>query len=62
MTDYQKEIVTRDAPRWAWDVIDETLEKTATEDGAGRVNLSLTRKIVGEALDAMINACEKGDG
>ena len=55
---YQNETVTRDAPRWAWDVIDETLSMDA-QSGAFEAKL---RVEIGDALEAMISACEQGDG
>ena len=53
----QREIVTRSAPRWAWDVIDETL---AMDAKAGNFDPGLRRQIE-EAFAAMIASCENPD-
>lgn len=52
MDHYNDELVTRCAPRWAWDVIDHALNRARQgfpASGCGAVGL---------ALDAMIQACE----
>lgn len=51
---YMNEIVTRSAPRWAWDLMDETLEIDA---GSGSFSKEL-RDDISAAMDAMIMACE----
>ncbi len=51
---YQKEIVLREAPRWAWDVIDETLAMDAISSSFSKE----LREVIDSALQAMINACE----
>ena len=52
--DYQSEIVSRAAPRWAWEVIDETL---AADERSGAFDPAL-RKQIAEATEAMRDACE----
>lgn len=52
---YQNELVDRVAPRWAWEIIDQSLaidRKSIACDPA-------LRKVIGEAIDAMIEACEE---
>ena len=56
-SDYDKEIVTRCAPRWAWEVIDETL---ACDVEAGNFDPDL-RAAIACSLAAMIDACENPD-
>ena len=57
-TDYDEELVNRVAPRWAWEIIDETLAMDSTSKAfdAG------LRKKIGAALTAMVDACEAGEG
>ena len=50
MSGYTNEIVTRCAPRWAWELIDEIL--------AGRGDLDSDGE---RALLAMIDACMNGE-
>lgn len=54
---HANEIVTRSAPRWAWDTIDETL---ALDAHSPAFDPKLREAIAG-ALEAMIEASEKGD-
>jgi hypothetical protein len=54
--EHENEIVTRCAPRWAWEVIDETLSLDSISSAFDPV---LRRKIL-EAFEAMIDACEAG--
>ncbi|MDX5412826.1 MAG: hypothetical protein LPK02_07240 [Rhodobacterales bacterium] len=54
--EYMNEVVDRSAPRWAWDLIDETLEmdtQSKAFDFALRVQIS-------NALIAMRECCEQG--
>lgn len=54
---YNAEVITRSAPRWAWDLIDETLDfdsRSSAFDAALRERLQ-------KALRAMIAACEDED-
>lgn len=54
MTDYQDEIVDRAAPRWAWDIIDETLAM----DSQSKAFDPELRDQIAAALRAMVEACE----
>ena len=58
MDAYHKEPVTRSAPRWAWDVIDETLAADARSSAFDPA----LREEVQSALDAMVDACENPEG
>jgi hypothetical protein len=56
ITDRQNdEIVTRCAPAWAWEIIDETLEM---DSNSSAFDKSL-RTSIREAYEAMIEACEQ---
>ena len=55
-TKEQCELVDRCAPRWAWEVIDQTL---AIDSQSRAFDLEL-RKQIGAAYEAMIEACECG--
>ena len=58
MAEYQDEIVSRAAPRWAWDIIDETLcQVTQPFDRFSGER----RDKIDRAFDAMVGACEKGE-
>ena len=57
-TDYDNELVDRCAPRWAWQVIDETL---VNDMRAGNFDQAL-RDQIEEAYDAMVEACENPEG
>ena len=57
MTTYDNEIVTRSAPRWAWDIIDETLAM----DERSKAFDQETREDIGTATTAMMLACERVD-
>ncbi len=51
---YQAEIVTRCAPRWAWDIIDNALNLGTFERGP-----TINERIDTQgALQAMVDACE----
>lgn len=52
--DYDDVIVTRSAPRWAWDLIDETLSMDSTSKAFD----SDLRDRIGDALAAMVSASE----
>jgi hypothetical protein len=52
MDDYQNEIITRCAPRWAWEIIDDLLALEACNSSG---------ELAQSALSAMIDACEKPD-
>lgn len=52
MTEYTDEVVTRSAPRWAWDLIDETL---AMDSKSGSFDPEL-RQEIHAALEAMVMA------
>ncbi len=52
-TDYQNELVDRCAPRWAWEVIDETLAADALSSAFDPT----LRQQIQLALEAMIQAC-----
>ena len=52
-TFYENELVTRSAPRWAWDAIDECCEEQNSLDSDD--------PRVQEAVVAMTEACEKGE-
>lgn len=54
--DYENECVTRSAPRWAWDMIDETLSLDAN---SGAFSSELRAQIE-NAQNAMHLACETG--
>jgi hypothetical protein len=53
----KNEIVTRCAPQWAWEVIDETLDLDASSPAFD----SELRQHIQAALIAMIEATEKGE-
>lgn len=57
MTDYNDELVDRCAPRWAWDIIDETL----ANDAKSKAFDAETREQVRKAYEGMIYACGEGD-
>lgn len=57
MNDYMNELVDRSAPRWAWEVIDETLAM----DCESKAFTPELRKAISDAYDAMIAACERED-
>lgn len=57
ITRYEQEIITRSAPRWVWELIDETLAIDA-ESLAFDKDL---RQRIGRALDVMVESCEQGD-
>ncbi len=52
---HEDEIVVRVAPRWAWEIIDETLAMDANSKAFGRE----LRDQISDAYDAMILACEE---
>lgn len=54
LNEQDTDLVTRHAPRWAWDIIDETLSMDAQ---AGNFDEELKTRIRA-ALDVMINASE----
>lgn len=54
-TDYDDEIVSRCAPRWAWEVIDEALSLDMNSSAADQGY----RKLIRGAYEAMIQACEE---
>lgn len=56
-TGHEDEIVYRSAPRWAWDIMDETLDAD-TRSHAFDPSL---RESVRSAINAMILSCERGD-
>lgn len=56
-SDYENELVTRSAPRWAWEVIDETLDM----DSRSSAFTPELRLQIQEALEAMIEATENGE-
>jgi hypothetical protein len=56
MAKYMDELVDRTAPRWAWDVIDETLNM----DSKSKAFDPDLRKQIQAANEAMIKACEEG--
>ena len=49
---YQDELIDRDAPRWAWDVIDQFIADK------GFVDRYLNERDLTRAFKAMIDACE----
>lgn len=53
----ENELVTRSAPRWAWDIIDETL---AMDERSKSFSAEL-REEIGAANTAMALACERAD-
>jgi hypothetical protein len=55
--DHQNELVSRSAPRWAWDTIDETLDM----DRRSTAFTADLRDTIGAAVDAMTLACERAD-
>jgi hypothetical protein len=55
--EHDSELVTRSAPAWAWEVIDETLAMDA-QSSAFDPDL---REKIGKALEAMIDASEAGE-
>ena len=57
---YDLEHVTRSAPRWAWDMIDEALKDAAEYTGGG-ADVRAHCDMIGHATRVMINACEDGD-
>jgi hypothetical protein len=57
MADHQNEVVNRSAPRWAWDLIDETLALDAQSKAFDRE----TRSDIKAATHAMIVCCVEGD-
>jgi len=57
MTDYSDEIVICCAPRWAWEIINETLEM----DCMSKAFTCDLREEIKLAYTAMIDACEKGE-
>ncbi|WP_306150719.1 hypothetical protein [Roseovarius sp. MMSF_3281] len=54
---FRNELVDRCAPRWAWDIIDETLAMDAESKAFG-ANL---RADIKAAMRAMLLACERPD-
>ena len=54
MADYMDEVVTRSAPRWAWEVIDETLEMDANSSAFDKE----LREQIALALKGMAISCE----
>jgi len=56
MSEYNDEVVTRSAPRWAWDIIDNTLYMDAKSKGFDEE----TRADVSMAMDGVVYACETG--
>lgn len=56
MTD-ENELVTRSAPAWAWEIIDETL---AMDERSKAFSADL-RENIGAANTAMMLACERAD-
>jgi len=54
MSEYHNEVVSRSAPRWAWEMIDETLAMDA-QSKAFDANL---RQSIGEANAAMMYSSE----
>ncbi len=57
MSDYDDELVTRSAPRWAWETIDQTLEM----DAQSHAFTPELRVEIGSAKLAMQIACEEAD-
>jgi len=57
MAEYMDELVDRTAPRWAWDVIDETLHMDSKSIA---IDKDLHKQIQA-ANEAMIAACERGE-
>lgn len=55
-SDYDNECVTRSAPRWAWEIIDETLD---TDSKSNAFSTAL-RTSIEDALIAMVHTCETG--
>ena len=53
-SEYDDEIVLRSAPRWAWNVIDETL---AVDVRSIAFDPAL-RSEIASAVEAMVNSCE----
>lgn len=53
---YDNECVTRSAPRWAWEIIDETLAMDATSKAFAKD----LRESIALASAAMGHACETG--
>ena len=54
---YMNELVDRTAPRWAWDIIDETLRADSQSSAFSRD----LRDQINAANAAMIVACERAD-
>lgn len=54
---YENELVDRAAPRWAWDIIDDTLAK----DGQSNAFDASLRDDINAATFAMQTACERAD-
>lgn len=54
---YMDQIVTREAPRWAWEIIDETLFM----DAQSKAFDSTLRDDIHAANQAMMVACEEED-
>lgn len=52
----ENELVDRSAPRWAWEIIDQTL----ANDAVSKAFDADTRQSVQNALNAMMLACEGG--
>ena len=57
LLDHEAEIVTRSAPRWAWNIIDQTLELDANAKNFD----TAPRDEIGLAYQAMIDSCEAGN-
>ena len=55
LTDYETEPVYRSTPRWAWEVIDETLAMDARSSAFD----PKLRETIRVALHAMIMSCEE---
>ena len=55
MDDYQDRIVDRSAPRWAWDIIDETL---ALDASSGAFDSAL-RSDIRDAIESMVKASKE---
>lgn len=54
ISSYENEVITRSAPRWAWDIIDDVLAQT--EDAA--IFPADYYEQLGKALNAVITSCE----
>ena len=61
MTDYQDEIITRSAPRWAWDIIDQVLDGMCSldaEDGVHEACMTHMHDVAMKAAADEGRSCE----